>query len=204
MWGRSSVLRVVVLTSTYSSFLPAPTFPNLTSPRLRDSLGVKIDFNDEPEEKEKESGKKKKAPVAAPKSKVRITGRKENVEEAKRRILAQVERLADETSEILKIPRQYHSSIIGQSGKYVMRLEVRLSVLHLRWGWTLMFIFCDRKNIRSRSLSLGRFKRKVARPVKISKRTRFSSRAVKRALQVLRLRFWMYVCKPNPLPFLLS
>ena len=41
--------------------------------------------------KEKEGGKKKKAVTL--KSKVKITGRKENVEEAKKRILGQVERL---------------------------------------------------------------------------------------------------------------
>ncbi|KIJ49616.1 hypothetical protein M422DRAFT_205079 [Sphaerobolus stellatus SS14] len=95
--------------------------------RLRDTLGVKVDFNDEAEEKEKD-GKKKKGSSAQPKSKVKITGRKENVEEAKRRILAQVERIADETSEILRIPRQFHASIIGQNGKYVIRLEEKYSV----------------------------------------------------------------------------
>ncbi|THG99164.1 hypothetical protein EW145_g7314 [Phellinidium pouzarii] len=57
-----------------------------------------------------------------------IIGRKENVEEAKKRILAQVDRLADETSEVLKIPAQYHPSLIGQSGKYVIRLEDKYAV----------------------------------------------------------------------------
>lgn len=61
--------------------------------KLRDQLGVKIDFSDENDEKEKDGGKKKKA-AAHQKSKVQIVGRKENVEEAKRRILSQVERLA--------------------------------------------------------------------------------------------------------------
>lgn len=76
---------------------------------------------------------------------LKITGRKENVEEAKKRILAQIDRLvsctkkleinadfflaqADETFEILKIPAQYHSSLIGQSGKYAIRLEEKYSV----------------------------------------------------------------------------
>ncbi|KAF8520456.1 hypothetical protein BU17DRAFT_46843 [Hysterangium stoloniferum] len=95
--------------------------------RLREQLDVKLDFNDEVEEKEKESKKKKTTPVAL-KSKVKIIGRKENVEEAKRRILGQIEKLADETSEVLKVPRQYHSSIIGQNGKYVMRLEDKYAV----------------------------------------------------------------------------
>ncbi|EPQ57388.1 hypothetical protein GLOTRDRAFT_58711 [Gloeophyllum trabeum ATCC 11539] len=93
--------------------------------RIRDLLGVKVDFNDEADEKEKE-GKKKKA--AHSKAKVKITGRKENVEEAKKRILSQVERLADETSEILKIPHQYHSGLIGSGGKYVLRLEEKYGV----------------------------------------------------------------------------
>lgn len=57
--------------------------------KLRDQLGVKVDVNDE---EERESGGKKKK-TAGQKSKVKITGRKENVEEAKKRILAQVERL---------------------------------------------------------------------------------------------------------------
>ncbi|KAH9931061.1 uncharacterized protein BXZ73DRAFT_101653 [Epithele typhae] len=98
--------------------------------KLRDQLGVKIDFSDEGEDKEfKESGKRKKGVVGShQKSKVKIIGRKENVEEAKHRIQAQADRLADETSETLKIPHQYHSSLIGQSGKYVIRLEDKYSV----------------------------------------------------------------------------
>ncbi|KAF8973144.1 SCP160 protein [Flammula alnicola] len=94
--------------------------------KLRDQLGVKVDVSDDVDEKEKEGGKKKKAVHV--KSRVKITGRKENVEEAEKRILAQIERLADETSEILKIPAQYHSSLIGQSGKYAIRLEEKYSV----------------------------------------------------------------------------
>ena len=35
---------------------------------------------------------------------------------------------ADETSEVLKVPNQYHSSLIGPSGKYVIRLEEKYSV----------------------------------------------------------------------------
>ncbi|KAI0630344.1 hypothetical protein C8Q77DRAFT_1200897 [Trametes polyzona] len=96
--------------------------------KLRDTLGVKIDFSDEGEEtKEKEGGKKKKG-ASHQKSRVKIVGRKENVEEAKRRIQAHADRLADETSEVLKIPHQYHSSLIGQSGKYVIRLEEKYGV----------------------------------------------------------------------------
>lgn len=35
---------------------------------------------------------------------------------------------ADETSEILKIPAQFHSSLIGQGGKYAIRLEEKYAV----------------------------------------------------------------------------
>ncbi|KAK0241811.1 hypothetical protein EDD85DRAFT_994234 [Armillaria nabsnona] len=93
--------------------------------KLRDQLGVKVDVSDD-DEKDKEGSKKKKG--THHKSKVTITGRKENVEEAKKRILTQLERIADETSEVLKIPSQYHSSLIGQSGKYAIRLEEKYSV----------------------------------------------------------------------------
>ncbi|EIW83125.1 hypothetical protein CONPUDRAFT_81194 [Coniophora puteana RWD-64-598 SS2] len=94
--------------------------------KLRDVLGVKVDVNDDFDEKDKEFSKKKR--TAHQKSKIKITGRKENVEEAKKRILAQVERLADETSEILHIPARYHASLIGQSGKYAIRLEEKYAV----------------------------------------------------------------------------
>lgn len=127
--------------------------------KLRDQLGVRVDVSDDVDEKEKEGGKKKKVVhqksrvkvkherliVASLIGRLQITGRKENVEEAKKRILAQIDRLvsstkkleisadfflaqADETSEILKIPAQYHSSLIGQSGKYAIRLEEKYSV----------------------------------------------------------------------------
>ncbi|KAJ3910340.1 hypothetical protein F5879DRAFT_930069 [Lentinula edodes] len=92
--------------------------------KLRDQLGVRVDVLDDTDEKE--SGKKKKA--VRHKSKVKITGRKENVEEAQKRINAQIEKLADETSEILQIPTKYHSGLIGQFGKYVIRLEENYSV----------------------------------------------------------------------------
>ncbi|GAW04290.1 KH domain-containing protein [Lentinula edodes] len=92
--------------------------------KLRDQLGVRVDVLDDTDEKE--SGKKKKA--VHHKSKVKITGRKENVEEAQKRINAQIEKLADETSEILQIPTKYHSGLIGQFGKYVIRLEENYSV----------------------------------------------------------------------------
>jgi predicted PilT family ATPase len=93
--------------------------------RLRDALGVRVDFSDDGDDA-KDANKKRKG--SGLKSKVTITGRKENVEEAKRRVLSQAERLADETSEILKIPAQYHSGLIGHGGKYVIRLEEKYNV----------------------------------------------------------------------------
>ncbi|KAL1695551.1 hypothetical protein GGG16DRAFT_86381 [Schizophyllum commune] len=94
--------------------------------KIRDLLGVKVDVSDEETEKDSAGGKKKRG--AHQKAKVTIVGRKENVHEAKKRILGQVERLADETQEILKIPTQYHSALIGSSGKYAIRLEEKYSV----------------------------------------------------------------------------
>ncbi|KAL4080328.1 hypothetical protein V8B97DRAFT_2020946 [Scleroderma yunnanense] len=96
--------------------------------KLRDQFNVRVDVLDDAEEREKEKdlSKKKKSPPQL--VRLKITGRQEHAEEAKKRILAQVERLADETTEILKIPSQYHASLIGQNGKYVARLEDRYDV----------------------------------------------------------------------------
>ncbi|THH31786.1 hypothetical protein EUX98_g2412 [Antrodiella citrinella] len=93
--------------------------------KLRDTLGVSIDFQDEAEDKDEKTSKKKK-PVQL--VKVKIVGRKENTEDAEKRIKGQADRLADETSEIVKIPHEYHSSLIGQGGKYVIRLEENYAV----------------------------------------------------------------------------
>lgn len=54
-------------------------------------MGVRVDVFDELDEKEEKGGKKKK--LTHQKCRIKITGRKENAEEAKKRILAQVERL---------------------------------------------------------------------------------------------------------------
>ncbi|KAH7108044.1 hypothetical protein BKA62DRAFT_680818 [Auriculariales sp. MPI-PUGE-AT-0066] len=106
--------------------------------RLREQLGIEVDFTDENgdskakdnKDKDKDIAVKKKKTGAATGAKARVTlkGRKENVEEGRKRIIAQVERLADETSEVLKIPRQYHAALIGRGAKYVVRLEERYGV----------------------------------------------------------------------------
>ncbi|SPO26104.1 related to SCP160 - involved in control of mitotic chromsome transmission [Ustilago trichophora] len=89
--------------------------------KLREELGVRIDFG-EPSSAEGADGAKKGRKVTST-TKVVLTGRKENVEEAKKRLQTQVERLADETSVTLKIPQEMHGSFIGQGGKYVTRLQ---------------------------------------------------------------------------------
>ena len=89
--------------------------------KLREELGVRIDFG-EPASAESTGGQKNGRKVAA-RTKVVLTGRRENVEEAKKRLQTHVERLADETSVTLKIPQEMHGSFIGQGGKYVTRLQ---------------------------------------------------------------------------------
>lgn len=86
--------------------------------KIRDALGVKVDFSDEAE------GAKGKKSV----SKCTIVGRKEAVEEAKRRIQAQVEKLEDETTEVVKIKKELQPALIGSGGKYAIRLEEKYGV----------------------------------------------------------------------------
>lgn len=89
--------------------------------KLREELGVRIDLG-EPSSADGADGAKK-GRKAISTTKVVLTGRKENVEEAKKRLQTQVERLADETTVTLKIPQEMHGSFIGQGGKYVTRLQ---------------------------------------------------------------------------------
>ncbi|GAC98147.1 hypothetical protein PHSY_005736 [Pseudozyma hubeiensis SY62] len=89
--------------------------------KLREELGVRIDFG-EPSSADGADNAKKGRKTASS-TKVVLTGRKENVEEAKKRLQTQVERLADETTVTLKIPQEMHGSFIGQGGKYVTRLQ---------------------------------------------------------------------------------
>ncbi|KAG8835486.1 hypothetical protein FRC18_000438 [Serendipita sp. 400] len=95
--------------------------------KYREQLDVKIDIEDLRDSGEQIVGKKKKT-IPSNVSLLKITGRKPNAEEAKKRILAQVDKMADETAEIIKIPRQYHSIIIGQQGKYIQRLQDKYGV----------------------------------------------------------------------------
>ncbi|KAK0544012.1 hypothetical protein OC846_006211 [Tilletia horrida] len=103
--------------------------------KLKEELGVRIDITDPTaagssttngeangDDKKKAGASKKKAAAGAL-AKITITGRKENAEEAKKRLQTQVARLADETQIVVKIPANLHGSIIGAGGKYVTRLQ---------------------------------------------------------------------------------
>ncbi|KAL7415309.1 hypothetical protein BDY24DRAFT_382512 [Mrakia frigida] len=98
--------------------------------KLRDDLGVKVQFDDAVAAAPTENGDKKKKNTAPTGGKAicKITGRKESVAAAKVRILAQVEKLADETSISVTIPKKFHSGLIGSSGKYAIRLEEKYGV----------------------------------------------------------------------------
>lgn len=93
--------------------------------KLREDLGVRVQFDDGPSSAPADGKKVKKA---GSKVTCKIVGRKEGVEEAKRRLLAQVDRLADETTVSIVIPKKFHPSLIGSSGKYAIRLEEKYAV----------------------------------------------------------------------------
>jgi polyribonucleotide nucleotidyltransferase len=88
--------------------------------KLRELLAVRINFDDD----ESTTKKSSKGSVVH----CKIIGRKEAVEEAKKRLLAQVERLEDETTEVLSIKKSLHPALIGSSGKYAIRLEEKYAV----------------------------------------------------------------------------
>ncbi|WVQ84623.1 hypothetical protein IAT38_006778 [Cryptococcus sp. DSM 104549] len=89
--------------------------------KLRETLGVKVNFDDAPEKEAKKGPKK--AVVHC-----KIVGRKEAVEEAKKRLLAQIEKLEDETTDVLTIKRAIQPALIGAGGKYAIRLEDKYGV----------------------------------------------------------------------------
>jgi predicted PilT family ATPase len=89
--------------------------------KLRESLGVRVNFDDDEEPSNKKGSKN-------PMVSCKIVGRKEAVEEAKQRLQAQIERLADETTEVITIKRALHPALIGSSGKYAIRLEDKYGV----------------------------------------------------------------------------
>jgi predicted PilT family ATPase len=85
--------------------------------KLREELGVRVDFG------EQAAGKKTAT------SKVTIKGRKENAEEAQRRIRSLATRMADETTLSLPLPSSLdRGSLIGKQGTYLKRLEEKYDV----------------------------------------------------------------------------
>ncbi|GAA5859930.1 hypothetical protein JCM8547_004392 [Rhodosporidiobolus lusitaniae] len=82
--------------------------------KLRDDLGVRVDFS--------EAGKGKKSTVT-------VKGRKENAEEAKKRIEVLVKKIADEVTLTIPLPTSLdRGSLIGKQGTYLKRLEERHDV----------------------------------------------------------------------------
>ncbi|BGP17131.1 hypothetical protein JCM10213_005247 [Rhodosporidiobolus nylandii] len=86
--------------------------------KLRDDLGVRVDFG--------EAGKGGKK---GPTSTVTVKGRKENAEEARKRIKALVEKIADEVTLTIPLPSSLdRGSLIGKQGSFLKRLEDRYEV----------------------------------------------------------------------------
>ncbi|GAA5842863.1 hypothetical protein JCM11251_005830 [Rhodosporidiobolus azoricus] len=86
--------------------------------KLRDDLGVRVDFA--------ETGKSGKK---GPTSTVTIKGRKENAEEAQKRIASLAEKIADEVNLSIPLPASLdRGSLIGKQGTYLKRLEEKYLV----------------------------------------------------------------------------
>lgn len=104
--------------------------------KLREELGVRIDFDEggassSSANKDGDATvvKGKKAKTGSSQSHVKIQGRKENVEEAKKRIQRQIEQLADETTVSVPMPAGLErGALIGKQGAYAQRLENKYSV----------------------------------------------------------------------------
>ncbi|CAG8712684.1 13950_t:CDS:2, partial [Cetraspora pellucida] len=110
----------------YSAHVIGKGGANVT--RLKDKWSVKIDI---------EGGAKGEEKKTTPGESVKVTivGMKDNVKEAKARILDLVDKLQDATIVRLKIPSEYHKSLIGTKGRYVKRLEEKYGV-HIRFPKT--------------------------------------------------------------------
>ncbi|GAA5902057.1 hypothetical protein JCM6882_000178 [Rhodosporidiobolus microsporus] len=86
--------------------------------KLRDDLGVRVDFS--------ETGK---AGKKGPTSTVTVKGRKENAEEARKRIKSLVDKIADEVNLSIPLPASLdRGSLIGKQGAYLKRLEDKYDV----------------------------------------------------------------------------
>lgn len=81
---------------------------------LRDEFNVKLDVIEDENSKSK--------------SEISIVGPKRNVDLCKQKITSLSKRWADETTESMKIERQYHRRIVGPNGIYVNRLQDKYGV----------------------------------------------------------------------------
>lgn len=96
--------------------------------KLNSELGVRVQFDDveAPASGDATVVKKKSS---KPRVHVTIRGRRENVDEAKNRIIAHAERVADETTASISLPANVDRRIlIGKQGTYVQRLESKYEV----------------------------------------------------------------------------
>ena len=88
--------------------------------KLREDLGVRVDFGGE-----QGGAAAKKGPT----SKVTVKGRKENAEEAQRRIQSLATRMADEVTVTIPLAASVErGSLIGKQGAFLKRLEDRYDV----------------------------------------------------------------------------
>ncbi|GAA5905478.1 hypothetical protein JCM8208_004292 [Rhodotorula glutinis] len=89
--------------------------------KLREDLGVRVDFGGE----QGAGAAAKKGPT----SKVTVKGRKENAEEAQRRIQSLATRMADEVTVTIPLAASVErGSLIGKQGAFLKRLEDRYDV----------------------------------------------------------------------------
>lgn len=104
-----------------------------TISKLGEELGVKVNFSDQVQNtSHDDSAQPKKRKNHHQKVLVTVSGRMENVEEAKKRILAQAERLADEVTVNLPILAGLdRGALIGKGGMYITRLQDTYMV-HIR------------------------------------------------------------------------
>ncbi|GAA5947455.1 hypothetical protein JCM3775_002091, partial [Rhodotorula graminis] len=90
--------------------------------KLREDLGVRVDFGGE-------QGAAAAAAKKGPTSKVTVKGRKENAEEAQRRIQSLATRMADEVTVTIPLAASVErGSLIGKQGAFLKRLEDRYDV----------------------------------------------------------------------------
>jgi predicted PilT family ATPase len=92
--------------------------------KLNTELGVKVNIDDSEPLANGSSSKSKK-----PRQHFVIRGRRENVEEAKKRIIAHAERVADEGVATVPLPSGVDRRVlIGKEGVYAQRLESKYEV----------------------------------------------------------------------------